>query len=137
MRQEHKAGENLYVDYAGQTMPVVVDWETGDARMAQIFVAVLGASNYCYSEASWSQDLPSWIGAHVRALEYIKGVPECLTPDNLRSGVTEAERFDPVVNRTYLRLAQYYDCSIRPARPVHPKDKALVEKVYNMQKPGF
>lgn len=128
MRQEHKAGDKLFVDYAGQTVPVVVDCETGDVRTAQIFVAVLGASNYCYVEASWSQDLPSWIGAHVRALEHLKGVPQCLVPDNLRSGVTEAERFDPMVNRTYQRLAEHYGCSIRPARPVHPKDKAKVEK---------
>jgi len=126
MPQEHKAGEILFVDYAGQTVPVVIDRINGEARMAQIFVAVLGASNYCYSEASWSQDTNSWIGAHVRALHHIKGAPTCLTPDNLKSAVTDAEKFDPLVNRTYRRLAQYYGCVIRPARAYHPKDKANV-----------
>jgi transposase len=127
MPQEHRAGEKMFVDYAGQKMPVV-DRVTGEVRMAQIFVAVLGASNYSYVEASWSQDLPSWIYAHVRALNYIKGVPQCLIPDNLKSGVTESERFDPLVNQTYRRLAEHYQCAIRPARAYKPKDKAKVEK---------
>lgn len=128
MRQEHKAGDKLFVDYAGDAIPVVIDRTTGETRMAQIFVAVLGASNFCYGEASWSQDLESWIGAHVRTLQYIQGVPECLVPDNLKSGVTEADRFDPIINRTYRRLAQHYGCSVRPARAYRPKDKAKVEK---------
>lgn len=128
MRQEHKAGDKLFVDYAGQTVPVIIDRTTGEVRMAQIFVAVLGASNYSYAEAAWSQDLPSWIAAHVRAFEFLKGVPACITPDNLRSAVTKPEHFDPMVNTTYLRLAQHYKCSIRPARSRHPKDKAKVEK---------
>jgi len=128
MRQEHKAGEKLFVDYAGQTVPVVIDRITGETRLAQIFVAVLGASNYCYSEPSWTQDINSWIGAHVRAFNFFKGIPECVISDNLKSGVTEVERFDPIVNRTYQRLAQHYNCAIRPARSYHPKDKAKVEK---------
>lgn len=128
MRQEHKAGEKLFVDYAGQTIPVVVDRETGETKLAQIFVAVLGASNYTYADGSWSQELENWIASHVRALEFFRGVPEYLVPDNLKSGVTEPERFDPLLNRTYHRLAQHYGCAIRPARPYHPKDKAKVEK---------
>jgi transposase len=128
MRQDHRAGEKLFLDYAGQTVPVVIDRRTGEARMAQVFVAVLGASNYCYSEASWSQDLHSWINAHVRALAFFSGVPKCLIPDNLKSGVTKAESYDPLVNATYQRFAQHYNCAIRPARSGRPKDKAKVEK---------
>lgn len=127
MRQEHKAGDALFVDYAGQTMPVT-NREDGEVTMAQIFVAVLGASNYSYVEASWSQDLQSWISAHVRALNFFKGVPQCLVPDNLKSGVTKAEPFEPLLNHTYERLAQHYKCGIMPARAYRPKDKAKVEK---------
>jgi transposase len=128
MRQEHKAGEKLFVDYAGQTVPVVIDRESGEARMAQVFVAVLGASNYGYADASWSQDLHSWIESHVRALQFLRGAPVYLVPDNLKSGVTEAEPFDPLVNKTYQKLAEHYGCVIKPARKYHPKDKAKVEK---------
>lgn len=128
MRQEHKAGDKLFVDYAGDTVPIVVDRENGEVKFAQIFVAVLGASNYTYVDASWSQDLPSWIGSHVRALEFMKGVPQCLTPDNLRSAVTKADAFDPYINKTYQRLAEHYQCSIRPARKYRAKDKAKAEK---------
>lgn len=96
--------------------------------MAQIFVAVLGASSYTYMDASWSQDLHSFIQSNVSALEFIKGVPEYLTPDNLKSAVTEAEPFDPIINKTYQRLAKHYGCAIRPARKLRPKDKAKVEK---------
>jgi transposase len=127
MRQEHKAGDKLFVDYAGDTL-AVIDQTTGEVKMAQIFVAVLGASNYTYAEAAWSQDLPSWIAAHIRALNFIQGVPACIVPDNLKSAVTRAAPFDPLVNRTYARFAQHYKCSIRPARKYHPKDKAKVEK---------
>ena len=88
MRQEHRAGEKLFVDYSGQTVPVV-DPSTGEERQVQIFVAVLGASNYTYAEATWSQQMPDWIGSHVRAFEFFGGVPELLIPDNLKSGVTK------------------------------------------------
>lgn len=128
MRQVHKAGDKLFVDYAGQTVPVVIDRESGEAKMAQIFVATLGASDYTYIDASWSQDLRSWTRSHVQALEYFKGVPKCLVPDNLKSAVVEAEQFDPLLNQTYIRLAKHYNCAIMPARAVHPKDKAKVEK---------
>lgn len=100
MRQKHKAGEKLFVDYAGQTIPVV-DPETGEIREAQIFVATLGASNYTYAEAHWSQSLPNWIGAHVRALDFFGGVPEVLVPDNLKAGVTSPNLYEPDLNPTY------------------------------------
>lgn len=128
MRQEHKAGDKLFVDYSGDRIPIIVDRRTGEVQLAEVFVAVLGASNYAYIEAQASQQLHNWINGHVRALEFIQGVPRCLVPDNLRSGVTKAEAFDPTVNETYRRLAQHYGCAIRPARPYHPKDKAKVEK---------
>ena len=88
MRQDHRAGEKLFVDYAGQTMPVI-DPRTGELRQAQIFVAVLGASNYTYAEATWTQSLPDWIGSHQRCLQHLGGVPMLLIPDNLRSGVSQ------------------------------------------------
>lgn len=128
MRQEHKAGDKFFIDYAGQTVPVIIDRTTGEVQMAQVFVAVLGASNYTYMDASWSQNLESFIASNVKALEFIKGVPACLVPDNLKSGVTEALPFDPAINTTYQRLARHYNCSIRPARKKRPKDKAKVEK---------
>ena len=92
MRQDHRAGEKLFVDYAGQTVPVT-DRATGEIRDAQIFVAVLGASNYTYAEATWSQALPDWIGSHVRTFGFLDGVPELVVPDNLRSGVSKAHRY--------------------------------------------
>lgn len=127
MLQGHKAGQNLFVDYAGDTIRIV-NREDGDVTPAQIFVAVMGASNYCYVEASKSQDLRSWIGAHVRALAFFQGAPVFLIPDNLKSAVTQAERFDPLLNRTYRRFAEHYGCTVRPARKYHPRDKAKVEK---------
>jgi transposase len=126
MRQDHRAGEKLFVDYAGQTVPVV-DQRTGEIREAQIFVAVLGASNYTYAEATWSQSLPDWIGAHQRAFRYLGGVPEILVPDNLRAGVTKAHRYDPDINPTYQEMATHYGVAVVPARVRRPKDKAKAE----------
>lgn len=126
MRQTHKAGEKLFVDYAGQTLPVV-DRETGEIRPAQIFVAVLGASNYTFAHAAFDQSLPNWIRSHIRAFEYFGGVPEVIVPDNLKSGVTKICRYEPEVNPTYAELARYYGCAVLPARVRHPKDKAKVE----------
>jgi len=80
MRQDHRAGEKLFVDYAGQTVPVI-DRTTGEIHEAQIFVAVMGASNYTYAEATWSQKLPDWIGSHIRVFEFLMGVPELVIPD--------------------------------------------------------
>lgn len=126
MRQVHRAGEQCFVDYAGQTVPVV-DPRTGEVHAAQVFVAVLGASHYCYAEATMSQTLPDWIGSHVRALEYFGGVPEILVPDNLLSGVTRAHRYEPLLNTTYQDMATHYGVAIVPARVRKPRDKAKVE----------
>lgn len=126
MRQEHRAGEKLFVDYAGQTMEIV-DRLTGEIKTAQIFVAVLGASNYTYAEATWSQSLPDWTGSHVRALRFFGGVPEVLVPDNLKSGVRKACYYEPDINPTYHDLARHYNTVILPARVREPRDKAKVE----------
>lgn len=126
LRQEHRAGEKLFVDYAGQTVSVQ-DRQTGAIRSAQIFVAVLGASNYTYAEATWTQTLPDWIGAHTRAFAFLGGVPAIIVPDNLRSGVTKACRYEPELNPTYADLAQHYDVAVIPARVRKPRDKAKVE----------
>jgi transposase len=126
MRQRHPAGERLFVDYAGHTVDVVCP-KTGEVRTAQIFVATLGASNYTYVEASWTQSLPDWISSHVRAFEFFGGVPAQLVPDNLKAGVTKACFYDPAINRTYGDMAAHYNTAIVPARPRKPKDKAKVE----------
>ena len=126
MRQEHHAGEKLFVDYAGHTAEII-DRATGEIREAQIFVAVFGASNYCYAEATWSQQLPDWIGSHVRAFAFFGGVPEIVVPDNLKSAVTRAERYDPDLNPTYQDLARHYGVAVIPARVRKPRDKAKAE----------
>jgi transposase len=126
MRQAHPAGERLFVDYAGQTADLI-DPGSGEIRPAQIFVAVLGASNYTYAEATLTQRLPDWIGAHVRALAFIGGVPAQLVPDNPKVGVDRANWYEPGLNRTYLDLATHYDTAILPTRSRKPRDKAKVE----------
>jgi transposase len=126
MRQEHRAGEKLFVDYAGQTVPVQ-DPVSGSIRQAQIFVAVLGASSYTYAEATWTQGLADWIGSHVRALSFFGGVPEIIVPDNLKSGITQAHRYEPELNPTYQEMAAHYGVAVVPARVRKPRDKAKVE----------
>ncbi len=126
MRHEHRAGEKLFVDYAGQTVDVI-DRETGEIHKAQIFVAVMGASNYTYAEATLSQKIEDWIGSHVRAFSYIGGVPEAVVPDNLKSGVIKACRYEPDINPTYNDLARHYQTVILPARVRKPRDKAKAE----------
>lgn len=126
MRQTHAAGEKLFVDFAGDTVPVF-DGLTGEARDAKIFVAVLGASNYTYAEARFSEALPDWIGVHVNVLAFLGGVPKAIVCDNLKAGVTTASRYEPGVNRTYLDLAAHYGTTIMPTRPRKPRDKAKVE----------
>lgn len=126
MRQVHKAGEKLFVDYAGQTVPIVSE-VTGEFVSAQVFVAVLGASNYIFAEATRSQKLIDWTGSHVRAFEFFGGVPELLIPDNLRSGVSRACRYEPDLNSTYQQLATHYNTVIIPARPRKPQDKSKAE----------
>ena len=126
MRQEHRAGEKLFVDYAGQTVEVV-DRRTGEVRQAQIFVAVLGASNYTYAEATWTQQLPDWIGSHVRAFEFLGGTSEVVVPDNLRSGVSKVHRYEPDLNPTYQDLGTHYSVAVLPTRARRPRDKAKAE----------
>lgn len=126
MRQIHKAGEKLFVDYAGQTARVV-DRATGEVREAQVFVGALGASSYTFVEATWTQDLGDWTGSHVRAFEYFGGTPELVIPDNIKTGITAACYYDPDINRTYLEMARHYNTVILPARVRKPRDKAIVE----------
>lgn len=126
LRQEHRAGEKMFIDFAGKGIPVT-DPSTGEITEAQIFVAVLGASNYTYAEAHPSQSLPFWIRAHIHAFEYFHGVSEILVPDNTRVAVSKACRYEPDLNPVYLSLAQHYSTAIIPARPGKPKDKAKVE----------
>jgi transposase len=126
MRITHYAGEKMFVDYSGLTMPWI-DKETGIIYYSEIFVAVLGASNYTYVEACASQNIVEWIKAHCHALEFFKGVPRCIVPDNLKAGVSKAHRYDPDIHSTYQELANHYGCAITPARAYHPKDKPKVE----------
>lgn len=126
LRQEHRAGEKLFIDYAGQTVSIV-DPKTGEINEAQIFVATLGASNYTFAEATLSQELPSWINSHVHAFEFFGGVTEILVPDNLKSGVTNPCRYEPDINPTYQDLAEHYGAAVIPARSGKPRDKAKVE----------
>lgn len=126
MRQTHVAGEKLFVDFAGDTVPVI-DGLTGEVRAAHVFVAVLGASNYTFAEARWSEGLADWIGAHVDALAFLGGVPKLIVCDNLKAGVTAACRYEPGINRTYQDMATHYGTSILPARVRRPRDKAKVE----------
>lgn len=126
LRQEHLAGEKMFVDYAGKTIPVVNRY-TGEETDAEIFISVLGASNYTYAEAVESQNLPSWIGSHIKAFEYYGGAPALLVPDNLKSGVTKPCRYEPELNPTYQEMCQHYGTVAMPARAGKPKDKAKVE----------
>lgn len=126
MRQEHRAGEKLFVDYSGKK-PHIVDPKTGEIVEVELFVAVLGASNYTFAEATRTQRGPDFIASHVRALAFLGGVPAALVPDQLKSGVIIACRYEPGIQRTYEELAQHYGTAILPARPGHPRDKAKVE----------
>lgn len=127
MRQVHKAGEKLFVDYCGLTMSVQ-DPITGEVINAQIFVACLGASNYTFAEATPTQAIPHWLGSHQRALAFLGGVPECIVPDNLKSGINAACRYEPELNRSYQEFAEHYGVAIIPTRVRKPRDKAKVEK---------
>jgi len=126
MRQDHPAGDKVFVDYSGKRI-TIVDRQTGAVREAEIFVAVLGASNYTYAEATWTQSLPDWIEAHVRMFRFFGGVPRLVVPDNLKSGVHRASFYDPELNRSYGMMASHYGVGIVPARPRRPRDKAKVE----------
>lgn len=126
MRQTHTPGEKMFVDYCGPTIPII-DALTGEVRNANIFVAVLGASNYTYAEATFTQQLRDFVGSHVRAFEFFGGVARLVVPDNLKSGVTKACRFEPTLTRTYTEMLERYDTASLPARPYKPRDKAKVE----------
>jgi DNA replication protein DnaC len=127
MRQSYAGGDKRFVDYVGDTVAVIVDRLSGKIRPAQMFVAVLGASNFTYAEASWTQALGDWIGAHTRAFAAIGGVPRLLVPDNTKVAVIKACLYEPQVNRSYAEMAAPYDTAILPARPRRPRDKAKVE----------
>jgi transposase len=126
MRQTHVAGEKLFVDYAGTTIDIF-DATTGEVKACQLFVAALGASSCTYAEATFTQTLPDWIGAHARAFAFFGGVPAMVVSDNLKSGITKACFHEPTVNRAYAEMASHYDTAIVPARPYKPRDKAKVE----------
>jgi transposase len=117
------AGDKVFVDYSGKTVPIV-DRLTGEIGPAQIFVAVLGASNYTYAEASWTHALPDWIGAHVHMFGFFQGSPRLVVPDNLKAGIHKPSFYDPGANHTYARMAAHYAIGILPARPRKPRDIA-------------
>jgi transposase len=127
MRQIHLGGDKLFVDYAGDTVPVIIDRRSGETRAAHLFVAVMGGSSLSFAHASWTETLPDWIDAHVRAFAFFGGAPRLLVPDNPKVGVIKACFYDPQVNRTYGEMAAHYDTALLPARPRKPRDKAKVE----------
>jgi len=126
LRQEHQAGEKMFVDWAGATLPVY-DPLSGQTWQAPLFVAALGASSYTFAEATRDQQMESWLRAHVHAFEYWGGIPALVIPDNTKTGVTKAHRYDPDLNPTYYNFALHCGFGIVPARPYKPRDKAKVE----------
>ena len=126
MRQQHVAGHKVFVDYSGKLVPII-DPVTGEVSTAEIFVAVLGASSLTYAEATWTQQLADWIGAHVRMFRFWGASPRLLVPDNLKSAIHKSTFYDPEVNRSYGAMATHYGVGIIPARPRRPRDKAAVE----------
>jgi transposase len=128
MRQTHVGGDKLFVDYAGDTVPVIIDRLTGETRQAQIFVAVMGASNFTCVEATWTQTLGDWIGAHTRAFAAIDGVPRLVVPDNAKVAVIKACLYEPQVNRTYAEMAAHYGTAVLPTRPYRPRDKRGLDR---------
>ena len=126
MRRVHRAGEKAFLDYSGKK-PKLCDRETGEVREVELFVMVLGASNYTYAEATNTQKLRDFVGATIHGFEHFGGVPEIIVPDQLRSAVKGPDRYEPDINATYLEMAQHYGVAVMPARPRRPKDKAKVE----------
>ena len=126
MRQVHRAGEKVFIDYSGDTV-AVIDSRSGEILTAEIFVATLGASKYAYAEATWTQTLPDWIGSNIRMLEFFGAVPSLWVPDNLKAAIRKACRYEPEATSTYQDCASHYGAAILPARPYHAKDKASVE----------
>jgi len=126
LRQEYKAGDMMFVDWAGDTLPLW-DAQNGESRSAYLFVATLGASNYTFARAFEDKQMPSWIEAHIQAWEFFGGVTRLTIPDNEKTGVTIAGRYEMDVNRTYEELTEHYGTGALPARPREPRDKAKVE----------
>ncbi len=131
MRQKHVPGQKMFIDYAGTTVPVY-DSRTGEIKQAQVFVAVLGASNYTYAEATESQNIRNFLRSNINAFEYFNGCPELLVPDNLKSGVIKACRYEPTINKSFKALSEWYGATVIPARVKKPKDKAKVEGGVNL-----
>ena len=127
MRQTHLGGEKLFVDYAGDTVPVIIDQRTGEIRRAHLFVAAMGASSLGFALATWTESLPDWIEGHVQAFAYFGGVTSVIVPDNPKVAVIKASLYDPQINRTYAEMAAHYGTGVLPARPRRPRDKAKVE----------
>ena len=125
-RQEHKAGEKVFVDYAG-TRFSVTNFETGEVKVAEVFVGVLGASSYVFAEATWTQGLPDWLMSHRKMFEFFGGVSEIIVPDNLKSGITRPDRYEATINKSYREFSEHYDTCVIPARVRKPQDKAKVE----------
>jgi transposase len=126
LRQEHKAGEKMFVDWAGPTIPIY-SRTSDEVRQANLFVAVLGASSYTYVEATCDEQLINWLTVHMRAFEFFGGVPQLIVPDNAKTAVTRACRYDPDLNPTYQEMAIHYGVGVVPARPYKARDKAKVE----------
>ena len=126
MRQTHRGGEKVFVDFAGDTI-AIFDPRTGEAKPMKLFIAALGASNYTYAEACPSETLPDWISVHANLFAFLGGVPKLVVCDSLKAAVTNPDRFDPGLNRTYAEMASHYGTAILAARPRKPKDKAKVE----------
>jgi len=127
MRQSHAGGEKLFVDYAGDTVPMVVGRRTGEVRDAHLFVTVLGGSSLSFACATWTEQFPDWAAAHNATFAFFGGVPQLLVPDNAKVAVIKACHFDPMLNRSYTDMARHYGTAVLPARPRRPKDKAKVE----------
>lgn len=126
LRQPYKAGERTFVDWAGTTIPIH-SRTGGEPEQAHLFVAVLGASSYTYAEATRDEQMMSWLSAHMHAFEFFGGVTKLMIPDNTKTGVNRACRYDPDLNPTYQEMAMHYGIGVVPARPYKPRDKAKVE----------
>ena len=126
MHMNHKAGDKMYVDYAGKTLSII-DKQTGEIKEVQFFVAILGSSQYTYAEASMSQQKEDFVTSVENAMRFFEGVPAAIVPDNLKSAVIKSSRFEPTINETLADLAEHYETTILPARAYKPRDKSLVE----------
>ncbi len=122
MRQVHRAGEKLFIDYAGPTIALIDGGQ--EVGRANLFVAALGVSGYCFCTATPAQTAKDWLDATAQALRFYGGVPQLIVPDNPRALVTQADRYEPVLTETVRDFARHYGCSVLPARAYHPQDKA-------------